>query len=183
MDPTIDGTLFKLFSSCDLPTQYGTLQFCVFKHRSLPLEAVACISPLTFYDGRRTIFQCVCMMHVLPVKHLQVSKCDCRLQLDKALQYISEFGGIVIYLKQEGRGIGLGNKIAAYNLQETLALDTVEANRKLGLPDDMREYVAVKDILAYLDVESIMLMTNNKKKSRMPQRAGHCGCRHYSLHY
>ena len=70
----------------------------------------------------------------------------------------------MIYLKQEGRGIGLGNKIAAYHLQETLALDTVEANRKLGLPDDMREYVAVKDILAHLDVESVMLMTNNKRK-------------------
>ena len=73
MDPTIDGTLFKLFSSCDLPTQYGTLQFCVFKHRSLPLEAVALpFSPLTFYDAEKQIFRCVCMTHVLPVKHLQV---------------------------------------------------------------------------------------------------------------
>ena len=171
-DPTIDSTLFKLYSSCDLPTNYGTVRFCVFKHRSLNLEAIACVSPLTFYDGRKTNIPVRVHDACITSETFGSIKCDCQLQLDKAMRYISEFGGIVIYLKQEGRGIGLGNKIAAYNLQETLALDTVEANRTLGLPDDMREYVAVKDILSHLGVESILLMSNNKRKVHCLQELG-----------
>lgn len=91
-------------------------------------------------------------------------KCDCREQLQLALQYIHDNPpGMVIYLQQEGRGIGLANKIAAYALQEK-GLDTVDANRALGLPDDCREYSAVKHILNDLDIDSIVLMTNNPRK-------------------
>jgi GTP cyclohydrolase II len=91
-------------------------------------------------------------------------KCDCREQLRLALATIrAEPPGLVIYLQQEGRGIGLANKIAAYALQER-GLDTVDANRALGLPDDAREYSAVAHILADLGVTSIRLMTNNPRK-------------------
>jgi GTP cyclohydrolase II len=91
-------------------------------------------------------------------------KCDCREQLRLALATIrAEPPGLVIYLQQEGRGIGLANKIAAYALQER-GLDTVDANRALGLPDDAREYSAVAHILADLGVASIRLMTNNPRK-------------------
>lgn len=91
-------------------------------------------------------------------------KCDCREQLQLALEHIHNHPpGIVIYLQQEGRGIGLANKIAAYALQEK-GLDTVDANRALGLPDDCREYSAVKHILNDLGVKSIILMTNNPRK-------------------
>ena len=91
-------------------------------------------------------------------------KCDCREQLQLALQLIhNEPPGMVIYLQQEGRGIGLANKIAAYALQEK-GLDTVDANRALGLPDDCREYSAVRHILHDLGIESIVLMTNNPRK-------------------
>jgi len=91
-------------------------------------------------------------------------KCDCREQLQLALDYIQdEPPGMVIYLQQEGRGIGLANKIAAYSLQEK-GLDTVDANRALGLPDDCREYSAVGHILQELGVKSIRLMTNNPRK-------------------
>lgn len=91
-------------------------------------------------------------------------KCDCREQLQLALDYIQDAPpGMVIYLQQEGRGIGLANKIAAYALQEK-GLDTVDANRALGLPDDCREYSAVGHILQELGVKSIRLMTNNPRK-------------------
>lgn len=91
-------------------------------------------------------------------------KCDCAEQLQMALEYIKEQDcGIVVYLQQEGRGIGLANKIAAYALQEK-GLDTVDANRALGLPDDCREYTSVKNMLADLGVKSIKIITNNPRK-------------------
>ena len=90
-------------------------------------------------------------------------KCDCKDQLDNALDKIQKEEGIVIYLPQEGRGIGIANKIAAYAVQE-LGIDTVDANRLLGLPDDVREYSAVKFILDDLDIKSVRLLTNNPRK-------------------
>jgi GTP cyclohydrolase II len=91
-------------------------------------------------------------------------KCDCREQLEFAMEFIQRRSpGVVIYLHQEGRGIGLANKIAAYALQEE-GHDTVDANRLLGLPDDIRRYDAASAILADLGVESIRLMTNNPRK-------------------
>jgi GTP cyclohydrolase II len=92
-------------------------------------------------------------------------KCDCAEQLRLALDAIhAEPPGMVIYLQQEGRGIGLANKIAAYALQEQKGLDTVDANRALGLPDDCREYTSVRNILRDLRVRSVRLMTNNPRK-------------------
>ena len=90
-------------------------------------------------------------------------KCDCKDQLNFAMDYIRRHSGAVIYLRQEGRGIGLANKIAAYALQEE-GHDTVDANRLLGLPDDTRSYEAAADILADLKVKSIRIMTNNPRK-------------------
>jgi len=92
-------------------------------------------------------------------------KCDCGPQLQKALTMQSEQRlGIVIYMPQEGRGIGLANKVAAYTLQEEHGLDTVDANLALGLPAEMRDYSAVQTVLDDLGVRSILLMTNNPFK-------------------
>ncbi|KAG1673261.1 hypothetical protein FOA52_002541 [Chlamydomonas sp. UWO 241] len=91
-------------------------------------------------------------------------KCDCAEQLALAMETIhANPPGMVIYLQQEGRGIGLANKIAAYALQEQ-GMDTVDANRALGFPDDCREYTSVRNILNDLGVKSIKLMTNNPRK-------------------
>eukprot|EP00924_Labyrinthula_sp_SR-Ha-C_P011553 snap_masked-scaffold_17-processed-gene-1.32-mRNA-1 protein AED:0.07 eAED:0.07 QI:0/-1/0/1/-1/1/1/0/393 len=99
-------------------------------------------------------------------------KCDCKQQLEYAMKYTEEKeDGVVIYLPQEGRGIGLANKIAAYGLQER-GIDTVDANRILGLPDDARRYEAVKDILEDLGVNRIKLMTNNPRKIKCLEKLG-----------
>src|SRR5438270_13110098 len=91
-------------------------------------------------------------------------KCDCKEQLDAALAEIARRGaGVVLYLRQEGRGIGLGNKIRAYDLQSR-GHDTVDANRLLGLPDDARRYDVARDMLEHLGVKSVRLMTNNPEK-------------------
>jgi GTP cyclohydrolase II len=91
-------------------------------------------------------------------------RCDCRDQLEVAFRYIEAKGvGAVVYMKQEGRGIGLLNKIKAYQLQD-LGLDTVEANQYLGFPSEAREYAVAAKIIGILGITSVSLMTNNPDK-------------------
>jgi GTP cyclohydrolase II len=99
-------------------------------------------------------------------------RCDCRAQLDAALAKIGEEGrGVLVYLVQEGRGIGLGNKVAAYQLQDDGA-DTVDANLALGFEADLRSYDLAAGILRDLGVTSVRLMTNNPDKIAGLERAG-----------
>lgn len=90
-------------------------------------------------------------------------KCDCGAQLEQSLAYIAAEGGVIIYMRQEGRGIGLSNKIKAYSLQEE-GYDTVEANKYLGLPIDSRNYAIAFQIIKYLGMDAIKLLTNNPHK-------------------
>jgi 3,4-dihydroxy 2-butanone 4-phosphate synthase/GTP cyclohydrolase II len=90
-------------------------------------------------------------------------KCDCGAQLEASLALIAAEGGVLIYLRQEGRGIGLANKLKAYELQEQ-GLDTVEANIKLGLPVDSRTYGVAYQILKHLNINAVRLLTNNPQK-------------------
>ena len=100
-------------------------------------------------------------------------RCECGEQLKKALRILgsNETPGILLYLRQEGRGIGLVEKLKAYNLQDT-GMDTFEANRALGHADDNRSYGTAVDILCHLGVTSIELMTNNPEKLKAIQEAG-----------
>jgi GTP cyclohydrolase II len=156
-------------ASTKLPTKHGTLITHVF-HQLDEVEGdcTACTVEhvaLVHGDvaGRRDVpvrVHSECMTSEV----FGSLKCDCRDQLDWALGEIVRRGaGAVLYLRQEGRGIGLANKIRAYELQAG-GLDTVDANRSLGLPDDARSYEAARDMLAHLGVRSVRLMTNNPDK-------------------
>ena len=91
-------------------------------------------------------------------------RCDCRYQLTESLTQIAERKrGVIFYLQQEGRGIGLSNKIRAYNLQDK-GLDTVEANHQLGFKEDERDYETVSGMINFLGIKTVDLMTNNPKK-------------------
>jgi GTP cyclohydrolase II len=99
-------------------------------------------------------------------------RCDCQAQLDRALTLVGALPrGLVVYLRQEGRGIGLTNKIRAYALQEK-GLDTMAANRALGFDEDEREYDVAAAILGVLGVRSIALLTNNPDKVAQLEREG-----------
>ena len=100
------------------------------------------------------------------------TRCDCGFQLEKAMQNIVDHGfGVILYLRQEGRGIGLLNKIRAYNLQDS-GMDTVEANEHLGFDADLRSYDICKLMLDTLKIGKVELMTNNPRKLKALEDLG-----------
>lgn len=150
-----------------LPTRYGSFQLQVYRwqdpgaHPGLSNEHLA----LTMGElrGRRNVPVRV-HSECLTSEVLGSLKCDCKEQLDRAQAEIARRGvGVLLYLRQEGRGIGLANKVRAYALQAAGA-DTIEANELLHLPVDARQYDVAAAILRHLGVGSIELMTNNPEK-------------------
>ncbi|MGW1024759.1 GTP cyclohydrolase II [Streptomyces sp. NPDC002577] len=99
------------------------------------------------------------------------TRCDCGPQLREAVQRIADTGGVLLYLRQEGRGIGLYNKLDAYALQDT-GLDTYEANTALGLPEDARDYTAAAQMLSTLGITELDLLTNNPDKASQLRALG-----------
>jgi GTP cyclohydrolase II len=151
----------QIYSEADVPTDYG--MFRVVVYRELEGEIEHCAIVRGNVRGGQGILARV-HSECFTGEVLHSLKCDCREQLDQALGRIAEAErGVVIYLRQEGRGIGLGNKIRAYALQQQGA-DTVDANVRLGLPADARRYHSAAEILDDLGVASVALMTNNPAK-------------------
>ena len=142
-----------------LPTHWGDFKVIAFEDKKLNEEHLLLYMGELQNDSLLRIHsQC------LTGDTLYSLKCDCGSQLAMALQRISEEGvGMIIYMAQEGRGIGLVNKIRAYELQDK-GLNTVEANEALGFADDERDYSYCKEILSAVNISSVKLMTNNPRK-------------------
>lgn len=145
----------------NLPTKHGTFKIQTFKEHHKEHLAIY-TENLSDAPIVRVHSEC------LTGDALGSLKCDCGDQLDYALKMIGEEGGIILYLRQEGRNIGLLNKVNAYALQDK-GFDTVAANHQLGFPADARSYEIVHDILKHYHISKIKLLTNNPEKIKSLQ--------------
>ena len=161
--------LVSIAAETKLPTKYGDFRIIIFKNEVDHKEHLMIVKGDV--RGKSDVLMRIhseCLTGDVFGSH----RCDCGEQLENALRSIEEQGeGIVIYMRQEGRGIGLTNKIKAYTLQDQ-GYDTVEANVKLGFPPDMREYSLAAQMLRELDVKSVKLLTNNPEKKEDLERWG-----------
>lgn len=156
-----DGAIAAWSETASMPTRYGTFSVRAFRDREGREHAV-------LYRGEMAGQELVPVRvhsECLTSEVLGSLRCDCKMQLDMALAHIAARGiGMLIYLRQEGRGTGLLSKIDAYALQDT-GLDTVEAGDALGVPVDARTYELAGEVIRLFGIASISLLTNNPAKS------------------
>jgi GTP cyclohydrolase II len=168
------ASLTEWLAGATIPTQHGEFATHVFrsavtKEHELPQEHVALV-----FGEVRSRNDVLVRVHseCITSEVFGSLKCDCKQQFDAAMAAVARAGsGAVLYLRQEGRGIGLANKIRAYALQSH-GHDTVDANRLLGLPDDARSYDVARDMLEHLGISSVRLLTNNPAKVAALRRLG-----------
>lgn len=158
-----------------LPTPFGTFQLVVFRYRDPTAHPDLSDEHLALVQGDVQGAENVPLRvhsECLTSEVFGSLKCDCKEQLEAAQSLIGQGGlGVVLYLRQEGRGIGLTNKIRAYALQAAGA-DTIEANEKLHLPVDARQYDVAAEMIRALGIRSVRLMTNNPEKQESLSQLG-----------
>ena len=160
--------MLKIQAEAQVPTIYGNFRMIAFSEdESDWMPHMAIIAENTdFLKPVNVRFHSECITGEV----FHSKKCECSQQLDGAMKFIHENGGIIIYLRQEGRNIGIINKLKAYSLQEK-GFDTVEANLKLGLPADNRNFSEAIEILNILGVKEINLLTNNPEKIKIVEKS------------
>lgn len=160
--------MLKIQAEANVPTSFGNFRMIAFSESESDwMPHMAIIAENTnFSEPINVRFHSECITG--EVFHSE--KCECGQQLDASMKYIHENGGMIIYLRQEGRNIGIINKLKAYSLQEK-GFDTVEANLELGLPADDRSFKVAVDILNILNVKSVNLLTNNPEKIKVVENS------------
>ena len=160
--------MVKIQAEANVPTEFGLFRVIAFsediKDWMPHIALIAENTDLTKPVNVRFHSECI----TGEVFHSK--KCECGQQLDASMLYMQKHGGIIIYLRQEGRSIGIINKLKAYSLQEK-GLDTVQANLQLGLPADDRDFGVAIEILDILGVDEINLLTNNPDKVRYVEKS------------
>ena len=160
--------MIKKQAEANVPTEYGNFRMIAFSESEKDwMPQMALIAENTDFSKPVNVrFHSECITG--EVFHSR--KCECGQQLEAAMKYTQENGGIIVYLRQEGRNIGIINKLKAYALQEK-GLDTVQANLELGLPADDRNFESAIKILELLDIKEINLLTNNPEKIKIVEKS------------
>ncbi len=152
--------MIQLYSKAKLPTRYGIFEIYTFQNQEKQDHAVLVHGDVENQEDVPVRLHSECLTGDV----FGSLRCDCRDQLLTSLRFLGEQkNGMLIYLRQEGRGIGLLNKIRAYGLED-LGFDTVEANIEQGLPADNRKYDFAVEVIKYFKIKSIQIMTNNPEK-------------------